>query len=199
MRPPAIIALFLLPLCLNGCDPVSLVVGAGATVGSAAAQERGLSGTVEDAQISAQITQAWASTGTNLYFHITVSVVEGNVQLTGTVEKPEERVEAVRLTWQVPGVRQVKDEIQVTDKSSFVDYLRDVRIANTLRAVMIGDKDIREINYSVDVVNGVIYLMGIAQSQEELDRVIAHGRDIDGVKRIINNVVLKTDPSRRAS
>ncbi len=103
------------------------------------------------------------------------------------------------MAWQASGVRQVIDDIQVTDKSSLVDYGRDVRIATTLRAQLLFDGSIRNINYSVDVVNATIYLMGIAQDQAELDRVIAHARDIGGVKKVINNVILKTDASRKSS
>jgi osmotically-inducible protein OsmY len=61
------------------------------------------------------------------------------------------------------------------------------------------DSYIKNINYTVDVENAVIYLMGIAQDQAELDRVIAYARDISGVKKVVNNVVLKTDPSRKSS
>ena len=44
-----------------------------------------------------------------------VEVHEGRVLLAGQVEHPAMRVEAVRLAWQVDGVREVIDEIQVAE------------------------------------------------------------------------------------
>jgi len=72
-------------------------------------------------------------------------------------------------------------------------------IANTLRANMLTDKAILSINYSVTVDNATIYLLGIAQNREELDRVMAYARAISGVRRVVNHVILKTDPSRSSS
>lgn len=184
----------------TACDPITgAVVGAGAEVGVAAGEERGVGGAVTDIKIQTEIDRLYLDAGGKIFRDIGVTVSESRVDLTGKVEKPEERVEAVRLAWQASGVRQVIDDIQVTDQSGLVDYGRDVRIATTLRAQLLFDSEIKNINYTVDVENAVVYLMGIAQDQAELDRVIAHARDIEGVKKVINNVVLKTDASRKNS
>jgi osmotically-inducible protein OsmY len=194
----------LLSLAIAGlaaaCDPVTgAVVGAGAEVGVAAGEERGVGGALSDTKIQTAIDGQYLNSSGKLFRDITVTVHEGRVDLTGKVEKPEERVEAVRLAWQVAGVSQVLDDIQVTDQSGIVDYGRDTVIATKLRTKLLFDSKIRNINYTVDVENGVIYLLGIAQNQDELDRVIAYARDIDGVKKVVNNVILKTDPRRNQS
>ncbi len=51
-------------------------------------------------------------------------------------------------------------------------------------------------NYTTDVVHGVVYVMGIGQNQAEVDRVVVHARNLSGVKRVENYVVLKDDPAR---
>jgi osmotically-inducible protein OsmY len=91
----------------------------------------------------------------------------------------------------------VIDEIKVSDNSSVSDYARDVYIANNLRSRLMFDKNIQNVNYTVDVVNGVVYLMGIAQNNDELDRVVAHARDISNVRRVVSHVLLKNDPARQ--
>lgn len=184
-------------LSLAACDPVTgTVVGSAAAVGVGAAEERGLEAAVDDTKIRTNINALYFDHDFEMYRDMTLSVTEGRVLLTGSVKKPESRVEAVRLAWQVAGVRQVIDEIQVTDQSGIGDYATDLWIANNLRTRLMFDQSIRNINYTVDVVNGVVYLMGVAQSQEELDRVLAHARDIGNVKRVVNHVLLKTDPRR---
>jgi len=47
------------------------------------------------------------------------------------------------------------------------------------------------LNYSVEVVNGIVYLIGIAQSQEELNSVINISENTYGVQNVINYVRLK--------
>ena len=55
----------------------------------------------------------------------------------------------------------------------------------------------RSINYNVDCVAGTIYLMGVAQDQAELQRVIDHARDISYVRNVVSFVRLKNDPARQ--
>lgn len=183
-------------LALSGC--AGIIIGGAATAGVAAAEERGLEGAVDDAKIRAEINHLWFQRDIEMYRRVTLAISEGRVLLTGSVPEPEARVEAVRLSWQATGVKEVLNEIQVENQSGAISYGRDVVIANTLRGKMLLDSQIRNINYSVDVVNGIIYVMGIAQNQAELDRVIGHARNIENVKKVVNHVRLKDDP-RRAS
>jgi osmotically-inducible protein OsmY len=182
---------------LSGCAGV--VIGAGASTATAAAEERGLEGAVDDAKIRAEINHLWFQRDVEMYRQVTLTISEGRVQLTGTVPTPEARVEAVRLAWQAAGVREVLNEIQVHGDTGFTDYTRDVAISQKMKARLLFDKEIRNINYTVDVNDGVIYLMGIAQNDAELERVIAYARDISGVRGVVNNVRLKNDPRRNGS
>jgi osmotically-inducible protein OsmY len=190
----------LLTACvLAACDPVTVTVaGAGGAVGMGAAEERGFEGAVDDTKIRAAINGQWIDHDVALFREVTLTVTEGRVMLTGSVAKQDTRIEAVRLTWQVAGVRQVIDEIQVTDESGFVSAVQDSWIANKLRTQLMFDGKVKNINYTVDVVNGVVYLMGIAQSQDEMDRVIDKARNLSDVKKVVNHIVLKTDPRRNS-
>ena len=52
-------------------------------------------------------------------------------------------------------------------------------------------KEIYNLNYSVEVVNGVVYLIGIAQNKKELDQVISISENTYGVKNVISYVRFK--------
>ena len=186
-----------LSFLLSGC--ALAVVGGAATVGVGAAEERGFESTMEDTKIDADISQRWLQHSFSLFKDITLNIVEGRVMLTGSVEKSETRADAVRLAWQAPGVRQVLDEIQVTDQSGFRSYMQDSWIAEKLRERLRFDQHIKNINYKFDVENGVIYLIGIAQDQAEKDLVLAHARDINDVKRVVDHVQLKADRRRQGA
>ena len=46
------------------------------------------------------------------------------------------------------------------------------------------------------MVLGIIYIIGIAQTTAELDKVIGHARRINNVKKVVSHVMLKDDPRR---
>ena len=113
---------------------------------------------------------------------------EGRVLLTGRVAKPEARVDATKLTWSVRDVREVINEIQVDDESGLTDKGRDVTIATRLRTRLLVDDRISFINYSIDVVNQTVYIMGVARSEAELQRVLGTARDIPYVRHVVDFV-----------
>ncbi|NQU70649.1 MAG: BON domain-containing protein [Rhodospirillales bacterium] len=182
---------------LAGC--VGAVVGAGAVATSAAVQERGLKGGIDDTVIRARINSLWLDHDVDMYRLVSLSVVEGRVLLTGQVRLPQMRIDAVRLTWKAKGVREVINEIKVTDEGGIVSYARDSWISTQLKSRLLFDKKILSINYSIETVNGAVYLMGIAQNQAELDRITNHARTLRYVKRVVSYVQLKDDPRRHKS
>ncbi len=181
-------------LSLSAC--AGALVGGAATVGVAAVQERSVGDAVDDASIEFRVKDKFLEQSDKLFTRVSVDSVEGRVLLSGTVESPDDRVDVARLTWQVEGVKEVFNEVEVRDRGGLIDYFKDVRIANELRFKMLADKEISALNYSVETVNGVIYLMGIAQDQPELERVTGHASNIKGVERVVSFVVLKDDPRR---
>ncbi len=174
-----------------GCTPVGVAIGAGATAGVAVAQERSVADAIDDFTIKVRLNQKLLQSSTVLFSQVTTDVVEGRVLLTGDVANPDDRIEAVKLAWQVAGVKEVLNELQVTEQSGVVNYLQDAWISTRLRSQLMFDGAIAAINYNVETVNGVVYLIGIAQSQAELDRAIAHARTIPHVNKVVSHVRLK--------
>ena len=107
---------------------------------------------------------------------------------------PETRIQAVRLTWQVDGVREVNDEIQIEDESGVVDDLRDFWITVSLRRKLLFDAQVNSLNYNIDTVNGIVYLTGVAQDEAELARVRGHARTLGRVRNIVSYVRLREPP-----
>ncbi|MBT5898483.1 MAG: BON domain-containing protein [Rhodospirillaceae bacterium] len=179
---------------LGGC--ASAVIGSGATVGLAAAQERTVGQAVEDTAILAEINHHLLQRSEVLFANVDVEVVEGRVLLTGNVRDPGSRVEVARMAWQAQGVREVLNELEISDQSSLRNYAKDVWITTQLKIKLLGDAEISAINYSVDTLNSVVYLFGIGQTQAELDRATGHARNIRGVSKVVSHVILKDDPKR---
>ena len=182
---------------LAGCSAWDLALGGGATAANAASEERGLGQAVNDNGIMLGITNAMLNTDSDMLVQVDVAVHEGRVLLAGRVDKPETRITAVRLAWQQPNVVEVIDEIKVSNSEDLGEYAHDVWLAQILRNTLLIDSHVRSINYNVDCVTGTIYLMGVAQDQTELQRVIDHARDIPYVRGVVSYVRLKNDPIRQ--
>lgn len=188
IRHAATVALFLSVGVLGGC--AGAVIGSGAAIGTAAYQERGIRGVARDMATATRMRTKLLDAGEKYVTGVGVEVYEGRVLLTGTLAAEDMRAWAVSLAWKTDGVKDVINEIQIGN-SGFRDLATDSWITTQLQSKITFDRKILAINYSIETVNGTIYLIGIAQNQAELDRVMAHARAINYVKRIISHVRVK--------
>lgn len=175
---------------LQGCTAVGIATGIGATVGISAVQEGGLKRAGKDALIQTQINDLWFRHDVDMFRKLDMTINNGRVLLTGVVQNPEHRVEAVRLSWQPKYVEQVINEITVADSDGFKGFARDAWITGRLRTALMFDRDVQSVNYSIDTVKRVIYLMGWAQDQAELNRVMEIARTISDVEQVVSYVKL---------
>ncbi len=173
---------------LSACTVVGAAAGAGAAVGIASQQEGGVSSAANDIRIKAAIGDKWFKYKVDTFSKLSTTIDQGRVLITGVVQNPDDRVEAVRLAWQVEGVKQVINEIRVADGEGVPGFVRDKWITTRLRTELTFTKDIGAINYSIDTVQGTVYLMGVARNQQELDRVIAIARGVPNVKQVVSYV-----------
>lgn len=184
-----VLSLGMILLANSGCVP--LAIGAGAATGAAVLQERSVGANLDDTTLRLNIEGLLQKEGGPLAEQVGVEVSEGRVLLTGAVRTPDDRVRATMVSWRSAGVKEVINEIQVTDKSSLGNLAKDTWITTKLRARILADTQVNDLNYSVETVNGVVYLIGIAASQQELDRVIGYARNISGVGKVVNYVRVK--------
>lgn len=180
------------PFLLSGC--AGLALGAGATAGVAAAQEGGIEGAINDTVIRATINDLWFKYDLETFAKLNLTVDQGRVLITGVVQNPEHRVEAVRLAWQAEGVREVINEVKVANSGGITGFARDTWITTRLRTSITFDREVQSINYSIDTVQGVVYLMGVARNQAELNRVTEIARTIPDVKQVVSYVKLAGQP-----
>jgi osmotically-inducible protein OsmY len=176
---------------LSGC--VGAVAGVGAAAVAAGTTEKGLSTSISDSVIGTKISESYFQDDVNLFSAVTVDVNQGSVLLTGAVIKPEDAVKAVQMAWQVHGVIEVINELDIQDKSSIKDRAKDIASQAQLRGRLITDLDISSLNFSIDVVNGVVYLSGIAGSEEEMNRVVAHAQDLRFGTTVVNYIRINED------
>lgn len=194
----AVLLLFLLiaPV-LGGC--AGAVVGAGAGAGVAASQERGIEGALKDSRIRAEINYFLLNEDPVLHQALSLGVYEGRVLLTGIALSADKRNQAVSTAWRATGVKEVINEIIIDPTGKTDSFARDTWITAQLRSKLLFDKKVVGINYSIDTVRETVYLLGVAQSREELDHVLNIARNIQYVRRVINHVRVKATKTRKGA
>ena len=179
------------------CTPVGTAIGASARAGIALAEDRPINEVVSDAALKIAInTQLLEASFQDLFWTVKTTVFEGRVLLTGRVTTNNLRDKTSEIVWGIGGVREVLNELEVGDGRDVAGSARDRIITVSLRSKILGDQKISGINYKISAYNHAIYLIGVAQSRNEMDRVVAHAREVRYVRKLVNYVLLSQDPRR---
>ena len=174
-----------------GCSPAGILASGSATTMVVAEGDKSLGTAVDDATIKLNISRKFLSSENNLFINIDTSVVEGMVLLTGIVENQEIRIEAVKTVWEVGGVKEVINEIEIGDKPTIKEYANDVWITTQIKALAAKDIGLRSISYNIETIRGKVYLAGITSRPNQLETLINIAKSVKGVKEVVNYVVIK--------
>ena len=187
-----IFLLGLLFLLLNyGCSPVGVIGSGAASTMVIAEDDRTVGGVIDDTTIKIKISSKFLSSENNLFLNIDVRVIEGRVLLIGIVKDQETRIEAVRRVWEVEGVQEVINEIEVGEKTTIKEYANDMWITAQIKVAATKNIGLRALGYNFETIRGKVYIAGITSRKEQLDIIISSIENIKGVKEIVNYVIIK--------
>lgn len=127
------------------------------------------------------------------FSHINVNVSDGLVLLTGRAEDPRESVEAERIAWSAPKVRDVANEIVVSRKGRQLLGAGDAAISTQLRSRLVADGNVRGVSVNIETYQGVVYLTGRARTEAEARRVASHASLVPGVKKVVSFLNVSED------
>ncbi|MGC6536790.1 MAG: BON domain-containing protein [Candidatus Puniceispirillaceae bacterium] len=178
-------------LALSACAPA--LVGVGTAAVAASSTEKGFSTSVADGVIITKISDRFLRDDVDLVEGVSVSVNEGAVLMTGIVPTQEKKINATRIAWSVKGVREVVNEITVSEGTSLKTKAKDFSAAAQLRVKLIGESSVSSLNFSIDVVDGVVYLSGVASSEEERAKVIELAQELPFAKKVVDYIILSSD------
>ena len=176
---------------LYSCSPGGVLASGGATTMVVAEGDRTLGTVVDDATIKINISSNLLSSSTNLFVNVNTSVIEGRVLLTGIVDTQEIRIEAVRKVWEIDGVREVINEIDIGSKTTIKEYANDLWITTQVKGMAAKTIGLRSLSYNFETIKGKVYIAGITSRPEQLDQIIEVTKTIKGVKEIVNYVIIK--------
>lgn len=122
---------------------------------------------------------------------VAVSVHDGRVTLTGTVDDEDDKALAEATVENLPGVTGVKNEIVVKPAHP---RRSDAWIALKIRGRLLVKANVSASTTKVMVKDGVVTLQGTADNAIQKERTGIHAGEIDGVKSVRNDIVVKDRP-----
>ena len=127
---------------------------------------------------------------------ISAKALDGNIYLSGKVDEPEEKLKIIKMAWETKGARSVQSTVTIKGNNNFKSTAKDILITSQLRTALIFNKMTKATNYTIDTINGKIYIFGIAMTKKEKEKVISEADQIHGVKDVIPSIYLVEELSR---
>lgn len=175
----------------SGCAPI--ILGTAATSVIISSGDKSVTNKLHDIQIWNSLKGRYNDSSVKLSMQdISIIVHNGKVLLIGNVPDYETKMKAVDLAWEINNVVQVIDNINVGPGSGVKGYVKDVYITTKIKATLSTTRGIRSVNYTLETVNGVVYILGSAKSAKELDKVINIIQNIAGNSNVVSYIVLKS-------
>ncbi len=186
-----ILCLLFISANLIGCSPANILASGGATGMVVAEGDRSIGTFVDDTTIKVNIAAKFINSPDDLFININTTVLEGRVLLTGLVDNQEIRIDAVRRVWEVEGVKEVVNEIQIGNRSTLKEYAKDVWITTQVKGLAAKTLGLRAIAYNFETIKGKVYIAGISSKPESIEKLINAIETVKGVTEIVNYVIIK--------
>ena len=187
--------LILFGFCLVSCMGSSSVGIFGSGV-SIAYDPRTVGTQIDDSIMQKNLSARLTLTEKKYIVNISTKVLDGHIFLSGKVDEPEEKLKIVKMAWETKGARSVQSAVIIKGKTNFKNTAKDVLITSQLKTALLFDKLTKSSNYTIDTINGKIYIFGIAMTKDEKTKVISEAKEIHGVKKVVPSILLVEDLSR---
>ncbi|MBK8198209.1 MAG: BON domain-containing protein [Acidobacteria bacterium] len=194
MRTVFVLPLLLATLTTTGC--AAAVVGTAGAVGLTSVQEKTMGEALDDATASNEIKAKLLNESGAKFGEVDVEVSNGLVLLSGRVNDPADRTYAEGIAWSSSRARDVANEIRIEPPGGFMANVSDEIITGRVRSRLIGSSTVKSVNFNIETYDGVVYLMGLARSPEELRAAAEEASVVGGVKQVVSYVRIREAASR---
>ena len=186
------ILVVLVGIILSSCVGVSStgIFGTGVSV---ALDPRTVGTQIDDSIMQKNLTAKIIIRDKKHLISVKTKVLDGRIFLTGKVDNPEEKLQLTKLSWEIKGVRSVRNDIKIKEEFNFKRSAKDILITSQLRTALIFNKNIKATNYQIDTYKKKIYVYGIALTSEEKDLVISEATEILDVENVVASILLVED------
>ncbi len=186
-------SIFILLFFLVFTNCVKVATGAAVKVATVSQEERSIGEFVDDAIIKAVTKNLYFDQNEKIFFNVDVEVSQGRVLLTGTVENINLKIEAARIAWGVEGIKTVINEIQISNSDNILNFADDLVISTKVLGKLILNDEVNSLNYNIETVNQVVYIIGISGNEKERDITLKLTSEVYGVKEVVDYIKVKSN------
>ena len=165
-----------------------IIGGVGAIAFSSSAQEKGLGTSINDKVIYVKLRNAIHKWNSSVSEKISISVDNGSILITGILSDIDTKIKLTKVIWEVKGVREVNNKVQISETNNLKNIAKDIASLGEIKARLMASKKLNSLNFSVDVVNNIAYISGIASSEEEIAIVTQIAQEAKFIKEVQNFV-----------
>jgi len=119
--------------------------------------------------------------------NITMGSFNNVLLLTGQVKDWKTKQRAENLVKNVPGVKQVYNDLSIAPLSSGAQQTQDAWITTKIKTKIIATNGVTPGNFKVVTEDGVVYIMGAAP-KDQVKKVLKLASHTDGVKKVVKMV-----------
>ena len=179
-------------LILTNCS-IPVATGVATKAVTVSNSDRSIGEYVDDVLIKAILKNSYFDQSEKIFFNVDVEVSQGRVLLTGTVDNIDLRIEATRIAWGVKGVQTVINEIQISESDNILNFADDLVISTKVYAKLMLDEEVNSLNYNIETVNKVVYIIGISSSSDEKKKAINLTKEVFGVEEVVEYITIKSE------
>ncbi len=179
-------------LILTNCS-IPVATGVASKAVTVSNSDRSIGEYVDDVLIKAILKNSYFDQSEKIFFNVDVEVSQGRVLLTGTVDNIDLRIEATRIAWGVKGVQTVINEIQISESDNILNFADDLVISTKVYAKLMLDEEVNSLNYNIETVNKVVYIIGISSSSDEKKKAIDLTKEVFGVEEVVEYITIKSE------
>ena len=184
--------LLIIILSLQSCA-APIIGGVGAIAFSSSAQEKGLGTSINDKVIYVKLRNAIYNWNPSVSENISISVDNGSILITGKLKDIDTKVQLTKIIWEINGVKEVNNKVQISETNNFKNIAKDLASLGEIKARLMASKQLNSLNFSIDVVNSIAYISGVASSEEEISIVSQIAQEARFIKEVQNFVKVNKD------
>ena len=169
-------------LSLNSC---SSAVSVGAFIGNAGTSSKGIKKSFSDTYLKTKVIAKISLLDIKNIANISVNVSRGTILYTGYVISAEKRLLIVKKTWEVEGVKKIINELKIDDDVPLSQRTNDFILRSKINTRLLFKSGINSNNFSVDVVDGEVYIIGLADNINEKTEVERFLSGMTDIKKLI--------------
>ena len=179
-------------LNLQSCA-APIIGGVSAIAFSSSAQEKGLGTSISDKVIFVKLRNAIFDWDPSVSENVSLSVNNGSILVTGKLKNIDTKIQLTKVIWEINGVKEVNNKVQISETNNLKNIAKDLASLGEIKARLMASKKLNSLNFSIDVVNNIAYISGIASSEEEISIVTQIAQEARFIKEVQNFVKVNKD------